>query len=256
MHLDESTKLMLAVGLGTLLLVVLAGGVVLLMALSNNRRNKHRAQMAEVRERHSQEVRKVEREVLTQTLTDVGQELHDNIGQLLTATRAGVFTLMDMPGADGHVHEVKEALETAIAEVRRLSKTLNAERLLQVPLEEAIRQECDRMTRMGGAQVVFQCSASAQVSEDHKVVLFRIFQEVMNNATKHARADRIDVALEGPGAVRLTITDNGRGFDVAAMQAKAGGQGLGNLKRRAELIGYSCDITSAPGRGTSISVHT
>jgi signal transduction histidine kinase len=229
--------------------------MVLLMALSNSRRNKHRAQLAEVQVRHTQEVRKVEREVLTQTLTEVGRELHDNIGQLLTASRAGVIMLMDLPGSDGLVKEVKETLETTIAEVRRLSKTLNADRLHDVPLDDAIRQECERMRRLSGADVVFRGGEGARVTEDRKVVLFRIFQEVMNNAAKHARAKRIDVTLEGGEDVRLTIADDGLGFDVAAMLERAGGQGLGNLNRRAELIGYQCDIHSAPGKGTTISVH-
>jgi len=84
---------------------------------------------------------------------------------------------------------------------------------------------------------------------DQKVVLYRIFQEAMSNALKHARADRIDVSLMNGGQVRLRIQDNGVGFSVGT---DTDGHGLSNIKRRAELIGFRVHLVSAPGEGTSI----
>lgn len=238
----------------SLLLLAFTAAVVALMTVSNSRRNRHRAQLAEMRAHHAEEVRQAEREVQSQTLTEVSRELHDNIGQMLGAVRSGVIVLADIPAAHKRASEVKEAVENTIAEVRRISIALNAERLHQLPLEVAIRIECERLSRMGPVPVVFTSPRGANLGGDHKVVLFRIFQEAMNNAGKHANASRIEVSLDGGPPVKLTIADNGRGFDVQNALSGSNGQGLGNLYRRAQLVGGSCEVLSTAGKGTTVTI--
>ena len=238
-----------------LLLLAFTATVVLLMTLISSRRNRHRAQLAEMRAHHAEEVRQAEREVQAQTLTEVSRELHDNIGQMLGATRSGVIALVDVPETRDRAMDVKDALDIMIAEVRRISLALNADRLHHLPLEVAIRTECERVSRLGNVPVVFTCANSANIVGDHKVVLFRIFQEAVNNAGKHAKATRIDVSLDCGPPVRLAITDNGRGFDLQHALAGSNGQGLANLYRRAEVVGGSCEDLSTADKGTTVAIR-
>ncbi len=254
----ESTALDPAVGItivvSTLVVLLFIGLVVLLMIVSRNRRNRHRAELAEVRVRHAEEVRKVEREVMEQTITEVGRDLHDNIGQLLTVTRMGVNSLLATASDPVRTNEVKQNLDGAITEVRRLSRTLNADRWLALSLGQVIAEECARVQRTGAVQVNFTESGhEALVTADQKLVLFRLFQEAMNNALKHAQASVITVRLSDGDGVHLEVNDDGTGFDVAANPGILG-QGLLNMDRRAALIGYHCKVVSRLGAGTTVTI--
>lgn len=236
----------------TLVILLLVGFFVLLLVMGNNRRNRHRAELAEVAVQHAEEVRQVEQEVLAQTMADVGRDLHDNIGQLLTAIRMGLNRLIGKEESEGGA-EVKATVDRTIAEVRRLSRTLNTDRWSEQDLAQAMAAECERVRHTIGLPVVFvQVGEAAFQTADRKVVLYRIFQELLNNALKHAQATRIGVSLDHSTGLRLTVEDDGKGFDP---QEAAAGQGLLNIRKRAALIGYQCELHSAPGQGTRISLH-
>lgn len=249
--MDES-HLTLGIAVTSFMIVLFIGMVLFLLVLNHNRRNKHRAELAEVRVRHAEELRRAEQEVMGQTLADVGRDLHDNIGQLLTVTRMGLNGLLGS-AADAKGLQVKDNLDSTIAEVRRLSKSLDRDRWDHASLEEMVQQECARIDRMGAVQVRFHSAGIAShVTADQKVMLYRIFQEAVNNALKHARPKVLDVRIAGAEGSLLTVQDDGQGFDPEA--DKGTGQGLASMRRRAQLIGYLCSVASAPGAGTTITL--
>ncbi len=236
---NEAVELVLTVLFGTLLMLVLSAVVVVLMVANRNRQNRHRAQLAEVRAQHAEEVRRVEREMVQQTLTEVGRELHDNIGQLLTVVRMGLGKLTAQGPNDAPAQQVKEYLDTTITEVRRLSRSLNVDRFADRALGDAITEECERVRRIGSVEVDLRITGTEPAfPADRKLVLFRLFQEALNNVLKHAKATRVEVR------------DNGVGFDPQA--TGAAGQGLVNMQRRATLIGARCSIDSTLGKGTEL----
>ena len=238
---------------GTLALLVFLGLVVLLLVLNSNRRIRHRAEVAELHARQSEAVRTAEREMQQETLTQVGRELHDNIGQLLTAARLGVLQ-WERSGQDTErATGLKETVDHTIAEVRRLSRSLDPERWAQLELGQAIAEECARVHALGGP--VIHCTEEGDrlpLTADIKVVLYRLFQEALNNALKHARATEVRVHLKRHRGIHLTIADNGRGMDPAADPS---GMGLHNLAHRAKHIGYTAQLTSAPGAGTTVTIQ-
>lgn len=247
-----NTNVVIVLVVVTLVILLLVGLFVLLLVMGHNRRNRHRAELAEVAVQHAEEVRQVEQEVLAQTMAEVGRDLHDNIGQLLTATRMGLNRIIGQR-EEPHATEVKATLDRTIAEVRRLSRTLNTDRWSEQDLGQAIAAECERVHHTTGLVVNFERTGAASFqSADRKLVLYRIFQELLNNALKHAVASRIDVSLEHEPVLRLTVSDDGKGFAPAS---DTSGQGLSNIRRRAALIGYHCDLVSAPGQGTRVSIH-
>lgn len=239
--------------IGTLALLVFLVLVVLLLVLNSNRRIRHRAEVAELQARQTEAVRTAEREMQQETLAQVGRELHDNIGQLLTAIRIGTLRWEGSGHDTERATGTKQMVDRTIAEVRRLSRTLDPDRWAELGLGQAIREECDRVTALGGPLVYYtEAGDGLTLTADIKVVLYRLFQEALNNALKHARATEVHVRLErGPG-VRLEVRDNGRGMDTTK---PADGMGLHNLDQRAKHIGYTARLTSAPGAGTTVTIQ-
>lgn len=249
----DSLQISLTIIISVLLLVVMVGMVVLLLVGSHNRRNRYRAEMAELRARHAEEVRAVEREVLNRSLTEVASELHDNIGQKVMTARLMMQPLRDVPQSREQADKVLQQLALLADEVRGVSRALNRDAIGERPLDVWIGAECDRLSELGKWRVTWHApSEPIRPAPDHALILFRLFQESVHNAMKHAEATTIDVRLSGTPSLELEIRDNGKGFDPA--QVSGGGQGLRNMKRRAELIGYHCDVISAPGTGCTIRI--
>ncbi len=239
--------------ISALALLLMMGLAVLLFILVHQRRMKHRSDMVELRLQHAEAVRQVEREVEGQTLTQVAMELHDNVGQLLTALRLDLDGWMNDQVPRPDVPRMKTTAERAIDELRRLSKSLNTDHLRVRPLMQLLEDECQRLHRPGQREVVLIASTShTPVAADDQVVLYRIFQEALNNTLKHARATRITVTLVNNGSLRMAVEDNGSGFEPSTV--RGGGSGLENIRRRAALINATCTVISSPGQGTTIII--
>lgn len=239
----------LAIVVATLTILLFIGLVVLLLVLNQQRRAKHRAELAEVKLNHDREVMDAEREAQRQTLQEVGRELHDNLGQLLTVVQMGLYAELEDDGKKQRIHEAVNTLELSIEEVRRMGRSLNSDLWESRTITEAITAEAERIERMGLAKVHLLVQGEPpDLSPDAKTILFRVFQEVVNNALKHAGADSIDVSLTDGARPTLTITDNGRGFDQE--KAKTG-SGTVNIRRRCEMIGFVAELHTAPGQGTT-----
>jgi signal transduction histidine kinase len=230
----------------------LIGVAVLLIIVLHSRRMRHRADMAELSLRHADQVRQVEREVEQHTLREIGLELHDNVGQLLTSVRLDINAVRTVQGTETIASGMKATLDRAIGEVRRLSHSLIADRLRDRPLNAALQEECARLHRPGTLDVTYLADGEEpHLPPDHKVVLYRIFQEAVNNAMKHARADHITITLSNGGTLRLGVQDNGIGFEPGAV---TGGAGMRTMRDRAALIGFQVHVVSAPGQGTHLTV--
>jgi len=230
----------------TLLLFV--GGLAALLVAAHGRRVRHRAELAELRLRHAQAVMAAEREAVRHTLRALGRDLHDSAGQMLTVAQVGLNTLLAEGTADPRLVAVRDAVDRSVEEVRRLGRTLDADHLRHGDLHDAVVAEADRIERVArvGAQVLVTGALPA-LPPDTAIVLFRAFQEAVNNALKHSGADALRITLSPLGAhVRLQVSDNGRGFDFATV---GHGAGLRNLAERCALVGYGAHCFTAPGAG-------
>jgi len=233
--------------IGTSVLLGLIAFVVLLVVLNNSRRLQHRAALAEAERLRNAEVQRAEREATQHTLREVGRELHDNVAQLLTVAQMGLGNVLEEPTPDGRLLAARDALDQGIEEVRRLGHDLNSDRWQQRSLRDAIGTAAERIERVGRVRaLVVQQGDPPEPDADTRIILFRVFQEVVNNALKHSGADTLTITLHGTAALALTIADNGRGFDPAHT-ASAGG--LFGIRKRCALVGYTAHCTSTPGQG-------
>jgi signal transduction histidine kinase len=246
--MSDDGRLIFAVVVATILVLGMVGLMGLLMVVNTGRRQRYRADLAEAELQRTRAVQSAEREAVEQTLAEVGRELHDNVGQLLTVTQMGLRNVEAERPADLGVASTMEALELGIEEVRRLGRSLNQELWQERSIVEALRTEGKRIERAGSVQFTLHVDGElAEPNADTKIILFRTVQEVLNNALRHSGATHIEVTLRGD-PLELRISDNGKGFDRNT--AKNGG-GLLNIVHRCDLIGYRATLEARPGAGCS-----
>jgi signal transduction histidine kinase len=215
---------------------------------------------AKLRAREAEQVR-LEREVLEISECErrrIGHDLHDSLGQQLTAasmtTNAFIGVLKtEAPALAERAKDIGQQLRDAIAEVRSLSHGLAPVALVDDGLMVALASLAEDTSRGGDVRCVFDCVAPVCVAKaelaDH---LYRIAQEAVNNALKHAAPSEIRIGLEyKDGALLIEVDDDGVGLDGVA--AAADGIGLRVMRYRARLIGSDLHIGSPPAGGTRIS---
>ena len=190
----------------------------------------------------------------------VARELHDELGQVLTAVRLNLQTLRRRAAdpALGPVFEDGLALlETAIAEVRALSTRLRPTILDDLGLEAALRSHLERSRSRADLELETDIRLPGRrLDAAIETACFRIVQEAMTNALRHAVATRLAVSLGvANGELVLSVRDDGQGFDLAAAALRAArgeSAGLSGMEERAQLAGGRLEMNTAPGRGTEV----
>lgn len=191
----------------------------------------------------------------------IGRDLHDGLGQLLTGVRMLSDNLVDRlaAAADGALldagRKISAYAREAADRVRETCRGLAPPQLFQERLAYSLRTLVSSANGVSATLCTFDWDGSADVGDGNvKLQLFRIAQEAINNALKHAAADRIVVRLRtsGEGGVQMEISDNGRGFD--ATQHRATSLGIYSMQRRANSIDADLEIDSAEGGGTRVRV--
>lgn len=190
----------------------------------------------------------------------IARDLHDVVGQALTAARLSIVSLRDGladAAASTRLQESLVALDHALATVRTFAIGLRPALLDDLGLEAAIRWQLNRGSRDGGFDVGFECEAlPARLRADVEIGCFRVFQEAFTNITRHAGAQHVSVDLRAAfGSLELTVRDDGIGFNVEAVVAdtRAGkSMGLAGMIERARLLGGAVVLRSAPGYGTEV----
>jgi len=204
---------------------------------------------------------KTQLEVQEQTMQTIGADLHDNIGQLLSITSLTLnsIELDNETKAREKIDAAIDLTARSIKEMRLLGKLLQGDQLVELGLSEAIRYEINWIERSGKYKISYLNDGElpAASSADKDLVLFRILQEILNNIIKHAKATEITIRVDyEDSCLKLGVSDNGIGFDIADFTEHEAGMGLQNIKKRAAIIGGETVISSVPGLGTCVTVST
>ncbi|MCH4876949.1 histidine kinase [Pseudomonas sp. TMW22090] len=185
----------------------------------------------------------------------VSRELHDGISQVLVSIKFQfeLASLVLENGQDrglGILREATERLGEAIGEVRSLSHDLRSSLLDTLGLPAAIGQLAAEFEQRSGLKVNYNDNEFAcDLVDGAAVSLFRIVQEGLTNIERHAQASNVDITLHGcPQGVRLTLVDDGIGFNVAQVERRHTGIGLRNIRERVDHFGGQFTLTSTPGR--------
>ena len=189
----------------------------------------------------------------------IAHALHDEAGQLLSSVHLALeeFARGLPKGARAGLGTVKELLDQIEEELRRLSHELRPTVLDDLGLLPALEFLADRVSKRSGLVITVGGTTERRLPASVETALYRSVQEALNNVMRHAKATRVRVEFrQGEGAVECAVRDDGVGFDAPAAQGRRGEGGLGllGIRERADALGGTLTIRSAPGQGTEVQI--
>lgn len=210
---------------------------------------------------HARLMQNIEREKLAALIagqeterTRIAKDLHDGLGQMLNAIKMNVSMITSAPAEAANLSAL---LDEAIQESVRISENLVPSKLRDFDLATCLRSLCSQVKHQTGSNVVFiGQTLPTKIAQTQKVNLYRITQEAISNAIKHAHPAAITVQLsEVDSMLRLTVEDDGQGFFPDSTIHASGHHGLLNMRERTEIMGGVFSVESDPKRGTLISIQ-
>ncbi|MEO7922469.1 MAG: ATP-binding protein [Chitinophagaceae bacterium] len=194
-------------------------------------------------------------EIQEQTFQNISREIHDNISLSLTLAKLHLHTL-DWKSQETSREKVDSSIlliTKSIVELRDISKSLDADIIIQHGLLKAIDEEVCRIRQVGLFTVHYQVNGIPVYMETQKeLIIFRIIQESFNNIIKHAHAGNATLILHYyPEILTILVSDDGRGFDSALTETNKQ-SGLKNIETRIKILKGLLDIRSRVGKGTDL----
>lgn len=183
----------------------------------------------------------------------IARDLHDGLGSMLSSVKIHL-NLAKKENAET-VNGVDALLDNSIKELRNISQNLMPESLLELSLEHALRDLCAANSN-AVTKVEFQyLIKKSRLPKNYEIMIYRIIQELLNNALKYAKASQVLVSCsQNKDVFFITVEDNGVGFDISDPKNK-NGMGLKNIKNRVEFLNGKLEIESKPNQGTSAYIE-
>lgn len=192
----------------------------------------------------------------------IAQDLHDEVGAMLSTIKLQLNAAsiqLKINGPENPVQPAVNLVDDTISNVRRISKDLLPPTLEKFGLTHALGELADKVSHASGIAIHKDLVApTTHLEIERELALYRVIQEMMNNAMKHAEATELRLSLhERNGHIHLTFSDNGKGFDINALKNSSTGQtglGLKNLENRVGVTGGVMNLKSELGKGTSLEI--
>jgi signal transduction histidine kinase len=252
---DYLYDIVLVIVLGTVIFLTLVFFIAIFIVQQKRKMNFFANERKLMEAKYNQELLQAKLETQESSFHQISEELHDNIGQLLSSVRLMLsvyFKSVDQKPQTLVVAD--ETLDKAISDLRNLSKSLNPEWLHQFSLLKNVQSEVDRLNAAGGIEVHFKpLLESLPLSPDAQLMLFRIVQEALQNSIKHSGARHIYIDLEEQESrLQVSIADDGVG--ISPYQQKTPGVGLLSMKHRISLLGGTISWQRQEPQGTEVFI--
>jgi two-component system NarL family sensor kinase len=192
-------------------------------------------------------------EMQEQTFNTISQEIHDNVGQILSLVKVQLNIIDQQETlSKTAITEVKDNISKAMTDLRDIAKSLSSDRIQLIDFKEAMESELNRINRTNIIHASMEVEGRIQnFPQQKKLILFRIIQEALQNIIKHAQANTVAIFFKyTEEKVVVSIRDNGKGFTVN--DTSMDGLGLQNIINRTKLIGGNAIIQSIIEEGTTI----
>jgi signal transduction histidine kinase len=239
------------------MLLLLGMFIISFLFFYQKKRSNHLAQQKQLQANFQKELLKSQIEIQEQTLNNTSREIHDNITQVLSFVKLNLGLLNNSLDDEkkARVNENRELVSQTINDLRNLSKSMSFEHISSYGLIKTLETETERLSRSGIINVIFDVEGDVySLGEQRELVIFRIFQEAVNNTLKYAKAANLKISLYYTAQMfNLLIEDDGAGFNAEKVDNK-GGSGLRNIENRAALVGATVSIDSSPGKGCRIKL--
>ena len=187
----------------------------------------------------------------------MAREIHDDLGQSLAALKMNL-TMISKTSSDSSIDpflkDMRQILDKTVEKVRSLAQELRPPVLDTTGIVEALRWHSREFQKSFGIQTEFETELEElQLGKESSLATFRILQEALTNSVRHGNPKRIRIRIHAPKdhLLEVTVADDGKGFSYAPDGARAG-FGLLSMRERAEKVGGTLEVDSAPGKGTTI----
>ncbi|HMH23053.1 MAG TPA: ATP-binding protein [Puia sp.] len=256
----ESSEIIVTIIAGTITLLLLGAFIISFLFLYRRRHHRYLQEKQQLKLSYEGELLKTRLEIQEQTFKHISQEIHDNIGQVLSLAKLNIATMdiSQTASLEQKIGDSKKLVSKAILDLRNLSHGLSTDYITDQGLAKAIGHELEMIKKSGNYETVLEMEGTPYyLDKQNELIIYRIMQEVLNNIIKHASAQKIIIyLLYGQSTFTLSITDNGKGFDLTPLNENTSSSGLGirNMHSRAQLIGAGFLISSTLGKGTSVRV--
>ncbi len=194
-------------------------------------------------------------EIQEQTFQHISREIHDNISLSLTLAKLqlNTFDFCEHEKSKLKLESSIQLLGKSIAQLSDISKSLNADIIIQQGLLQALEEEMQRIRQADQFELLYEVKGSPVFMDSNKeLIVFRIIQEAFNNVIKHAKASVVQLQLDYcPEQLQILIADNGQGFDPNRNK-NGGNAGLKNMETRAHILKGEMQVFSSAESGTNL----
>lgn len=251
-------NLILGIIFGTLLFLMVVLFIIIFVWWYHKRRTYYNQEVSNMKSKYEQTLLQAQLEIQEQTLKNISQEIHDNVGQVLTLAKLNLATTtVAESSAAEKIKTSQQLIGKAIQDLRDLSRSLNTDYVEELGFVHSVEYELEILQKTGTIETELVIEGKIIKLDKHKeLILFRIVQESIHNIIKHAEAKKISASiLFTADTIQIQIKDNGKGFDLAPLNDTGNqsfGLGLRNMNNRATLIGAKFSVDSIIGNGTTV----
>ncbi|HPI53966.1 MAG TPA: histidine kinase [Chitinophagaceae bacterium] len=250
------TEIYLALILSTCIVFIFIAGIVLFILQYRKRKIQYQSEKKAMELLHLNEMKEATLQMQQLTMQDIGREIHDGVGQRLTLASIYSKQLLHKNLSEENqlkMEEISNIINESLVQLRLLSRELANEQEHSIDIDELFVVEIEKVKALAVCDVEFTGEKEFFIDNKKAMFIIRILQEFMQNSLKYAECTQMFISLKKENdCLVLNLSDNGKGFDL---QASTKGIGLHNMKRRAEMIGASMEISSSIGLGTSLHLQ-
>src|SRR5579871_3646692 len=254
---QQEYQIISAIVVTIIVFLIIGFFIVILVAYINQRKKKHLEEKQEMQTNFQQELLRTQLEIQEQTFNHISQEIHDNVGQILSLAKVQINIMNESVNVNNPMlDQVKENIGKALSDLRGIAKRLSNERIRDLSILDAVRIETEPINKTGiiNANVSVK-GDERKMDEQKKQMLFRIIQECLQNVIKHAECSRLEIDFcYLPEKMEVFVRDNGKGFDVDKALSDSDGLGLQNIRTRVSLIGGELLIESTISKGSTFII--
>lgn len=252
----KQQEVFLILTIGTLIFILLTSALLLFLIHHKRKQQHHITEKMNLEHQYQSQLLQTRLEVQEQAFKYLSEEIHDNVGQALSMIKLQLYALNQQATAESKplIAATLEVLSKAINDLRNISHNLHGGYVSMHGLQEAVEKE---IAYINGAKTIHAhleiVGDSYSLGKEKELLIFRIIQEALNNAIKHASASSVSVILKYlPQQFTAIVQDNGSGFD--ADKKLENGMGLSNMRTRATLLNAVFNLNSSDN-GTTISLN-
>jgi two-component system, NarL family, sensor kinase len=252
-------QIYLIIGVAVAIVLLLGGAIILFVLYYQKRMVQEKFQRQVMEVDFHKKMMEASLESQENERRRVAADLHDSIGAMLSTIRLSFLTFARENKTDNNtLQETKRMIDDTIDSVRRISRDLMPSTLEKFGLSQAVKEMCQRFESTASTPIVFEeTGISRSLSKKNELMIFRIVQELLNNALKHSEASSIKVTFNNSYNLEVVVEDNGKGFDIQHhLQDRTTGKGLGlfNIENRARVTGAEILFDSKENKGSKITL--